>query len=111
MDLSFTSSKVQERMLRVGIEARGKIDPMEIYDIAVRTLKADKTYCTASTSKNLLELFAVQLEKFSGVFYFLLEDQDKVQVLKTYSLAELEGKFEGELHTGSAIPRLRKVNG
>ena len=60
----FSESSVQERMMRVGIEARGIVDSNEIYQIAVDTLKADaKRYAHHSLklSTDIAKLFATQI--------------------------------------------------
>lgn len=104
--LDFSNSRVQERMMRIGIEARHvhRDDIDELVRIAVKTLKE---HPSRTLTDNIEALFAKQRAWPCSIFYFLdATPGKKLEVLKCDDLSTLEGKYYGELPTFGMMPRL-----
>lgn len=105
----FCDSIVQERMMRVGIEAHGISDVNEIYQAAIKTLREDfQRYPKTSilSDDNIKSLFKRQV--FNGLYYFMTEIDGELQILKCHDLTELDAYGSGDLNLSpnQTIPRL-----
>lgn len=108
---AFSDTKVQERMMRVNIEAHGITDVNEIYQVAIKTLREDyqrypSPTFTILSSDNIKSLFKRQT--FTGLYYFMTEIDGKLQILKCHDLTELDAYGSGDLNLSpnQTIPRL-----
>jgi hypothetical protein len=79
--------RVIERIMRLGIEARGETDISKLEQIAVKTLEDDEkqryTIKPCNVSRNaLLELFSKQLENSPSTLYFYTYIKDVLEIVK-----------------------------
>ena len=115
--MNFDESQIQERMMRIGVEARCTdlsqvIDPTAKYrEIAIKTLKEYKKL-TRVVSRDVRQLFAKQIEasekKISCFFYMLDVPGRKLEIFKIVDLNQLEGCV-GELPYTGTFPRITRL--
>jgi len=117
IDLAFTSSRVQERIMRIGIEAKGVRgdDFDQLYRIALKTFKDARKARATNLSADIEGLFEPQRiasieHGCSTIMYFYMakNEEGKPEIFRCINPSELVGKFvKGEMATPSGcIPRL-----
>lgn len=111
----FEHYSVQERMMRIGIEAKqsNAYTTDELYNIAVKTLKDDfnkhQTERLTRGVNELDKLFDKQREQGSGRFYFMVYTNNIPHIECTTNPGDLcSTHSSGYLDEHSSIPRLFK---
>ena len=116
-DLTFTSSRVQERILRIGVEAKGVRgdDFDQLYRIALKTFKDDRKARADRLSSDIEALFEPQRKASIEhgcdtimYFYMAKNEEGKPEIFRCTNPSELVGKFvKGQMATPTGmIPRL-----
>ncbi len=113
----WASSRVQERMMRIGQEARelGATTDDEFYTIAVKTLKEDdkrvKSTQVVTGLSAIQKLFTLQMQTESRLLYFMADEDGKpLSVVRCNGINDIPSRFTvGELTSGSIFPRLYAI--
>jgi hypothetical protein len=102
----WADSKIQERIMRLGIEAYNVTDVEELFNIAVKTLKCNTKEHGEVALTDIEKLFSSQRETNCQIYFFLCDGE----IRKTTSLSDLIGKYKGYIELNSTIPRLVRIN-
>ena len=114
LNLSWTSSIIQERMLRCRLETRHINNPTddEIYRTAVKSIQYDqinKSIVNEVTTNDISSLFEEQLKRGSTYLYLMsYNDQNILSVIAYSSLDAIKTEYiSGQLGAG-IIPKMTR---